>query len=55
MRPDGSLDIEKAKPLMMTGSKKGMHFSTPVEIDRYEPFSAMFPEKRDPLAGKYEE
>ena len=25
---DGDLDIEKAKPLMMTGSKKGMHFCT---------------------------
>lgn len=55
IRPDGSLDIEKAKPLMMTGSKKGMHFSTVTGIDRFEPFSAMFPDAGDSLAGKYEE
>jgi flavin reductase (DIM6/NTAB) family NADH-FMN oxidoreductase RutF len=55
MLPDGSLDLDKARPLMMTGNKKGMNFSTVVGIDRFEPFSAMFRDSRDPLAKKYEE
>ena len=53
MRPDGSLDVNEAKPLMMTGSLTGMHFSTVVGIDRFEPFAAMFPDGRDPLAKNY--
>jgi flavin reductase (DIM6/NTAB) family NADH-FMN oxidoreductase RutF len=52
--PDGSLDLEKAKPLMITGNKKGMNFSTVVGIDRFEPFAGMFPDSQDPLAKKYE-
>lgn len=55
IRADGSLDLEKAGPLMMTGSKTGMHFSTAVGIERFEPFAAMFPDAQDPLAGHYEE
>ena len=51
---DGSLDIQKAAPLMMTGSKKGMNFCTVTEIDKFEPFGAMFPNGKDPLAGKYD-
>lgn len=54
LKPDGGLDIEKAKPLMMTGSKKGMHFCTLQEIGASEAFSAMFPDGKDPLAKKYE-
>lgn len=54
LRTDGSLDLAKAKPLMITGSTKGMYFSTPVEIGRFEPFSAMFSDGRDPLAAEYE-
>lgn len=53
--PDGSLDLNEAKPLMMTGSKTGMHFSTAVGIDRFELFSAMFPDAQDPLAEKYQD
>jgi flavin reductase (DIM6/NTAB) family NADH-FMN oxidoreductase RutF len=52
--PDGSLDTEKAKPLMMTGSKKGMHFCTVQGINRFEPFSAMFPKGKDALEGAYD-
>jgi flavin reductase (DIM6/NTAB) family NADH-FMN oxidoreductase RutF len=51
---EGDLDIGKARPLMMTGSKKGMHFSTIQDIDSFQPFGAMFPDKKDPLAGKYQ-
>ena len=51
--PDGALDIDKAEPLMMTGSKKGMHFCTVRGIDRFEPFSAMFPKGKDALEEKY--
>jgi len=50
---DGDLDIEKAKPLMMTGSKKGMHFCTLKETGDFEPFGAMFQNGKDPLASKY--
>lgn len=55
LNDDGSLDTRKAKPLMMTGSKKGMNFCTVTEIDKFEPFAAMFPDGKDPLAGKYED
>jgi hypothetical protein len=51
---DGSLDIQKAKTLMMTGSKKGMHFCTITETGSVEPFGSMFPDGKDPLAEKYE-
>lgn len=55
LRPDGSLDVARVQPLLMTGSKKGMHFATLSDLDRFEPFSAMFPDKKDPVAQKYEE
>ena len=52
LTPEGELDILKARPLMMTGSKKGMHFCTLRDIKKFEPFSAMFPDGKDPLAEK---
>ena len=52
--PEGALDIVAARPLMMTGDNRGMHFCTPIDLDRSEPYGAMFPDGRDPLAGKYE-
>ncbi len=51
---DGTLDIQKAKPLMMIGSKKGMHFCTTADTGHFESFGAMFPNGRDPMASKYE-
>lgn len=51
---EGDLDIAKARPLMMTGSKKGMHFSTIQDIGCFESFGAMFSDQKDPLAGKYQ-
>jgi flavin reductase (DIM6/NTAB) family NADH-FMN oxidoreductase RutF len=53
--PDGSLNLDKAKPLMMVGSNKGMNFCTAVPTGGFEPFGAMFPDGKDPLAGKYAE
>ena len=53
LKPDGSLDIQKAQPLMVTGSKKGMHFCTLQDMNSWEPFSAMFPNGKDPFAQKY--
>jgi flavin reductase (DIM6/NTAB) family NADH-FMN oxidoreductase RutF len=50
---DGSWDVEKAKPLMMTGSDRGMHFCTIKDINKFEPFGAMFPGGKDPLEGMY--
>jgi len=55
LRSDGSLDLAAARPLMMTGSRQGMHFCTLEDLDASEPFSAMFPDGRDPLAGRYQE
>jgi flavin reductase (DIM6/NTAB) family NADH-FMN oxidoreductase RutF len=49
----GTLDIKKAQPLMMIGSKRGMHFCTTADIERFEPFGAMFPNGKDPMAEKY--
>ena len=49
----GDLDIAKARPLMMTGTRKGMSFCTLSDIDRFEPFSAMFADRKDPLEEKY--
>lgn len=50
LKPDGSLDIEKARPLLITGSKEGMHFCTLQDLGVSEPFSAMFPDGKDPFA-----
>lgn len=52
---DGSLDLDKAQPLMMTGLRKGMSFCSLRDLNRFEPFSAMFEDGKDPLASKYEE
>jgi len=54
-QPDGSLDLEKARPLMMTGSNRGMKYCTARATDRFDPFAAMFPKGKDPLAEKYRE
>ena len=49
----GDLDVAKARPLMMTGSRKGMNFCKVMDLERFEPFGAMFPDGRDPLGRKY--
>ncbi len=49
---DGRLDIARAKPLMMTGSAKGMHYCTVRDLSRYDLFGAMFPDGKDPLEGR---
>lgn len=55
LTPDGTLDVEKARPLMMIGGKKGMSYCTIKDIDKFEPFGAMFPNGRDPLVKMYSE
>jgi flavin reductase (DIM6/NTAB) family NADH-FMN oxidoreductase RutF len=50
---DGGLDIRKARPLMMSGNKKGMHFATLTAVDHFEPFGAMFPDGKDLLGNRY--
>ena len=50
---DGTLDLDRARPLMMTGSRRGMHFCAAAAIGRFEPFGAMAPGGRDPLAPLY--
>jgi flavin reductase (DIM6/NTAB) family NADH-FMN oxidoreductase RutF len=50
---DGDLDVAKARPLMMTGTRKGMNFCTVTDINCFEPFDAMFPDGADPLSQKY--
>ncbi|MHC1745080.1 MAG: hypothetical protein AB9873_18910 [Syntrophobacteraceae bacterium] len=53
LTPDGTLDLERAKPLMMVGGKKGMRFCTALDINRFEPFGAMFPDGRKPFEKLY--
>lgn len=53
LNADGSLNVEKAMPLMMTGSRKGMNFCTTKDLAHHEPYSSMFPDGKDPLAGLY--
>lgn len=51
LKADGSLDLGKAQPLMMSGLGAGMRFCTVHEIDKFEPFSALFPNGKAPLDG----
>jgi flavin reductase (DIM6/NTAB) family NADH-FMN oxidoreductase RutF len=51
--PDGSLDLDRARPLMMTGSNRGMKYCTARPLDRFDPFGAMFTDGKDPLLSKY--
>ncbi len=51
---DGSWDLEKAKPLMMTESDRGMHFCSVKDINHFEPYGAMFEDGKDPLSWMYE-
>jgi flavin reductase (DIM6/NTAB) family NADH-FMN oxidoreductase RutF len=53
LTPEGTLDVHKAKPLMMVGGKKGMRYCTVVETGAFDSFGAMFPNGRDPLADRY--
>ena len=50
---EGSLDVAKAKPLLMTGGGKGMNYCTARELGKSETFGAMFSDGKDPLAGLY--
>jgi flavin reductase (DIM6/NTAB) family NADH-FMN oxidoreductase RutF len=54
-RPDGSWDLEKAKPLMMAGSNTAMRYCTVTDTGKSDPFGAMFPDGKDPMAKMYEE
>ena len=54
LKPDGSLDVERARPLLITGSHKGMHFCTLQDLGVSEAFSAMFPDGKDPFEKKSE-
>jgi flavin reductase (DIM6/NTAB) family NADH-FMN oxidoreductase RutF len=51
---DGTLDLGKAGPLMMTSLKKGMKFCSLHDIDQFQPFGAMFEDGKDPFGAKYE-
>jgi flavin reductase (DIM6/NTAB) family NADH-FMN oxidoreductase RutF len=50
---EGTLDVDKAKPLMMVGGGKGMRYCTIVDINKFEPFGAMFADGKDPLEKLY--
>ncbi len=45
---EGELNVAAARPLMMTGLRKGMNFGSVFALEKYEPFSAMFPDGKDP-------
>jgi len=53
LHPNGSLNVAKASPLMMTGSKRGMHYCTIQDLGQMDFFRDMFPNGKDPLEGKY--
>jgi flavin reductase (DIM6/NTAB) family NADH-FMN oxidoreductase RutF len=55
LNQDGSLNVSKARPLVMTGSKRGMHNCSVQDLEKMDPFGAMFPDGKDPLAGNYQE
>jgi len=55
MGEDDGLDIEKARPLLVTGNKRGMSYCTLKSLDKEDPFSAMFPDGKDPVGALYEE
>lgn len=55
LKPDGSLDLLRARPLMMSGLGHGMTFCTVHEIDKFEPFGAMFQNGKDPFADRYKD
>jgi len=54
-RPDGSLDVETAQPLFMTGSNAAMHYCTVTDTGKSDSFGAMFPDRKDPLEKMYKE
>jgi flavin reductase (DIM6/NTAB) family NADH-FMN oxidoreductase RutF len=53
LKPDGSLDVSIARPLMMIGGLKEMNYCTVVETGKADPYGAMFPDGKDPLAHLY--
>ena len=55
MDEDQGLDPARAEPLMVLLNQSGMRFVTVRDTARFEPYGAMFPEGRDPLAEQYEE
>jgi flavin reductase (DIM6/NTAB) family NADH-FMN oxidoreductase RutF len=54
-KQDGSWDVERAEPLLMTGSDTSMHYCTVNDTGRSDPFCAMFPHNVDPIAKKYQD
>lgn len=54
LKPDGSLNVGEASPLIMIGSPKGMNYCTVVEVGKQDPYGAMFPNGKDPLDHMYE-
>jgi len=52
---DGSWKVDAAKPLMMVGSDSEMHYCTVTDTGKSDPFSAMFPDRKDPLGKMYKE
>lgn len=54
-RPDGSWDVDAARPLFMTGSNNAMHYCTVTGTGKSDAFGAMFPDRKDPLGKMYRE
>jgi len=49
MDEHGGPDIGKARPLLMTGTKNGMRYGTLKSLGREDPFSAIFPDGKEPV------
>lgn len=53
--PDGSWNVGTARPLMMIGSDRAMHYCSVTDTGKSDPFAAMFPDRKDPLGKMYRE
>lgn len=50
---EGDMDVDKAKPLLITGKKGAMNYCTAVDLGSQDSFAAMFNNGEDPFADKY--
>jgi len=46
----GGLDLQRARPLLASLDREGVHWATAVDLGKGEPYGAMFPGGQDPLA-----
>ncbi len=55
LTPEGALDVDKARPLMMVGGNKGMRYCSVLDTGQFDLIGAMFPNGKDPLEKLHQE